>query len=82
MYDLGKYLRQRYGDFLPDEYSYKAVEVKCAAQTRCQESAAVAMAGLFPPGQTQTWQHSGLGALYTPITCSSLPSKQDIVRSY
>ncbi|RWS22972.1 putative acid phosphatase 1-like protein, partial [Leptotrombidium deliense] len=53
MFKLGTYLRKRYAMFLsdnPDELS-----VQSSSLDRCQESAALVVAGLYPPKGRQIW---------------------------
>jgi len=77
---VGSYIRKRYDSFLPEEFSYAEVSVKCSATYRVQETSAITMAAIFPPKEKQQWQESGLGALWTPIPCELVPAEQDIVR--
>ncbi|KAE8751776.1 hypothetical protein FOCC_FOCC001625 [Frankliniella occidentalis] len=89
-YVLGQWLRSRYvdsgcapaseGALLDAEYAEGAVRVTASAIERTQESAAAVLAGLFPPGPSQTWGVSGvagLGRLWFPIAYRVVPADQD-----
>ncbi|CAH1970646.1 unnamed protein product [Acanthoscelides obtectus] len=63
-YDLGKWVRERYHDFLPKEYSSKQVYVRSTDHERTLTSAEAHLAGLFPPQGREIWNKS---LLWRPI---------------
>lgn len=76
MYELGIYLRSRYGQFLgefyvPDEYYTQSTDVD-----RTKASVEVVNAGLWPPKESQKW-----GPLeWQPIPVHAEPLESDSVR--
>ncbi|KAL3280836.1 hypothetical protein HHI36_004067 [Cryptolaemus montrouzieri] len=54
-YNLGKWLRERYNDFLPQKYSPTDIYVRSADINRCLDSATTDLSGLFPPKDDQIW---------------------------
>ncbi|XP_063974793.1 venom acid phosphatase Acph-1-like [Diachasmimorpha longicaudata] len=55
VYELGKYMRERFGQFLGDLYDSKVVFARSTYSDRTQMSLQVAMAGMFSPGPSQKW---------------------------
>lgn len=54
-YQLGRFLREEYGDFLGDTYTEDKIYVRSTDVTRTKMSAELVLAGLLPPNQEQTW---------------------------
>ncbi|XP_063983093.1 venom acid phosphatase Acph-1-like [Diachasmimorpha longicaudata] len=55
VYELGKYMRTRFGQFLGDIDDPNAVSARSTHTDRTHMSLQVAMAGMFPPGRHQKW---------------------------
>lgn len=54
-YNLGKYLRRIYGDFLGDIYTEELVEMRSTYLSRTRMSAQLVSAGMWPPAEEQKW---------------------------
>lgn len=78
MYNLGKYLRERYGGFLPELYFSSDVQVISSNSDTCLTSAAVLLAGLYPPHKYQIWNPH---ILWQPIPVKGISSEVDKVSS-
>ncbi|KAK9886479.1 hypothetical protein WA026_016762 [Henosepilachna vigintioctopunctata] len=73
-YNLGKWLRNRYNNFLPATYHKSDIYVRSTSADRCLMSAAVNLAGLYPPVNSQVWNSE---IKWMPIPIHSLPAKDD-----
>ncbi|XP_054273281.1 prostatic acid phosphatase-like isoform X1 [Macrosteles quadrilineatus] len=73
MYQVGEWLRRRYGNALP-RYSPQTVRVDSSDHDRCHQSAAVLLAALFPPSADQVWNDQ---LLWQPIPIHSSPLSMD-----
>lgn len=79
---LGKYLRQRYSDFLSESYSPYEIRVEASDVDRTLMSAEADLAGLYPPNKedpVSVWNED-LGSLWQPIPVHTQPKAQDNVR--
>lgn len=54
-YQLGKFLREQYGEFLGDTYTENKLYVRSTDVTRTKMSAQLVLAGLMPPNLEQMW---------------------------
>lgn len=54
-YELGKWLRKRYDNFLSRGYDPAEISVRSSDKDRCLMSAACNLAALYPPTPNQTW---------------------------
>ncbi|KAJ8924606.1 hypothetical protein NQ315_000756 [Exocentrus adspersus] len=63
-YNLGKWLRNRYGSFLPAEYSPKHIQVYSTDVDRTLMSAQANLAGLYTPVDSHIWEE---GFLWEPV---------------
>ncbi|XP_048513018.1 venom acid phosphatase Acph-1-like [Athalia rosae] len=54
-YDLGVFLRERYGNWLGDVYLKDEVEFRSSTYDRTMMTAQLVAAGLFPPSEIQRW---------------------------
>ncbi|XP_034256970.1 venom acid phosphatase Acph-1-like [Thrips palmi] len=75
---LGKFLRQRYEDFL-GSYRSGVVYARTTDWPRTKDSMALVLAGLFPPAKQNVWGHDGedLGYHWMPIPADTKPRDQD-----
>lgn len=76
MYQLGKFLRTFYSNYLRDTYNSKELVVKSSYAARCQMSAAALLAGLYPPKGSQIWNED---LLWQPIPVNPIPREMDNV---
>ncbi|XP_073992396.1 venom acid phosphatase Acph-1-like isoform X2 [Rhodnius prolixus] len=74
MYQLGKFLRTFYSNYLRDTYNSKELVVKSSYAARCQMSAAALLAGLYPPKGSQIWNED---LLWQPIPVNPIPREMD-----
>ncbi|KAB0799287.1 hypothetical protein PPYR_07167 [Photinus pyralis] len=77
-YDLGRWLRERYKNFLPEEFSPRDIYVRSTDVDRTLMSAQCNLAGLFPPDANQTW-NSNLA--WQPVPVHTVPEQLDPVLS-
>ncbi|KAJ8982224.1 hypothetical protein NQ317_013526 [Molorchus minor] len=75
-YQLGKWLRNRYSNFLPEEYVSKDVYVRSTDVDRTLMSAAANLAGLYPPTDSETWNKD---LRWHPIPIHTVPKGEDQV---
>lgn len=75
-YIFGKWIRNRYSDFLPIEYSNKDIYIRSTSVDRALMSAEVNLAGLYSPNQHEQW-NDDLGKIWLPIPIHSIPRKFD-----
>jgi len=75
-YQLGRWLRDRYRDFLPSEYLKENFYVRSSSIDRCLMSAAANLAGLYPPTDDQIWNPK---LPWRPVPIHSLPILQDFI---
>ena len=54
-YNLGKFLRNRYNDFLGEKYDENDIYVRASDVDRTMMSAMSNLAGLYPPQGDQIW---------------------------
>ncbi|KAJ8968867.1 hypothetical protein NQ317_008123 [Molorchus minor] len=76
--ELGKWFRNRYDSFLPDIYSPDDIYVRSSDVDRTLMSAAVNLAGLYPPAASQVFDE---GLNWQPVPIHTLPKKKDFVIS-
>ncbi|XP_069596985.1 testicular acid phosphatase homolog isoform X2 [Ranitomeya imitator] len=73
-YELGKYLRMRYEQFLSPAYKKEEIYVRSTDYDRTLMSAQANLAGLYPPNGTQQW-HPDIP--WQPIPVHTVPVSQD-----
>lgn len=76
MYSLGKYFRERYSGFLPELYFASDLDVQSPNADACLMSAAVLLAGLYPPHKYQIWNPT---ILWQPIPVKGISAETDMV---
>ncbi|XP_022921280.1 venom acid phosphatase Acph-1 [Onthophagus taurus] len=74
MYDCGVNIRKNYSLFLPKYYYPDDVSILSSYADRCQMSAQLFLAGLYPPMDDQIWNSD---LLWQPIPLRSLPRSED-----
>nr|CAD7578727.1 unnamed protein product [Timema californicum] len=78
MWELGRYLRQRYGSLVPDLYSPEDTFMTSSDVDRCLMSAQLVLAGLYPARGTQVWNPS---LDWQPIPVHSTnPGQDNLIR--
>lgn len=73
-YQLGKYIRERYKDFLPSEYHENDIQVMSSDLSRTLMSAYCVLAGLYEPQGEDIWMEP---IKWQPIPVRSLPRNLD-----
>lgn len=74
MYDLGKWIRNRYKSFLPETYSLNDTYVLSSDYDRNIMSAESLLAGLYKPKNGDIWNPD---LLWQPIPVHTIPGKYD-----
>ncbi|CAG2101297.1 unnamed protein product [Medioppia subpectinata] len=81
MYETGRQLRHRYGQWLG--VSPKTIYQRSAADDRCLESAYAVSAGMYRPEGRWVWdQPVGLAHLWQPMAVHTVPTAIDALLSY
>ncbi|CAH2979949.1 unnamed protein product [Chilo suppressalis] len=84
-YQIGKFLRQRYGcqgrKLVSNLYLYHEIAIRCTDKDRTKMTAQVAMSALYPPELEQQWDE-GVGKVWQPIPYTAVPLKEDYLRYY
>lgn len=75
-YQLGKFLRKEYDDFLGEKFSYDQVHVRSREILRLRMTALLVLAGLFPPTKEQIWNED---LMWLPIPVDYEPFEQEIL---
>ncbi|XP_031639554.1 prostatic acid phosphatase-like [Contarinia nasturtii] len=78
-FELGQYLRRRYGKIIGDQYSPNKVYVRSTDVDRTLMSAQANLAGLFPPTANETWNEY---IPWQPIPVHTMPILLDHVLSH
>ena len=76
--ELGRWLRQRYTDWLSPTYNRAEVVVRSTDVDRTLMSALSNLAGLFPPQGDQVWDE---GLAWQPIPVHTVPQDEDYLLS-
>ncbi|KAL3265838.1 hypothetical protein HHI36_010034 [Cryptolaemus montrouzieri] len=74
MYELGKWMRARYDNFLSKTYHKKEIYVLSSDEDRCIRSASALLAGLYPPVDTDVWNPN---LPWNPIPVHAIPAQYD-----
>lgn len=84
-YQIGKFLRQRYGSqglgLLSDLYLQDEIALRSTDKERTKMTALVAMSALYPPVAEQQWDE-GLGKIWQPVPYTTVPLSEDYLRYY
>lgn len=75
-YNLGKFLRNRYNDFLSEKYDENDIYVRASDVDRTMMSAMSNLAGLYPPQGDQIWNPD---IHWQPIPVHTVPMEYDKV---
>lgn len=73
-YELGKWLRNRYSNYLPETYLENDIRVRSTDVDRTLMSAQSNLAGLYPPTGSQIWNKN---ISWQPIPIHTQPEKED-----
>ncbi|XP_078540595.1 lysosomal acid phosphatase isoform X2 [Lissotriton helveticus] len=73
-WDLGQALRSRYRGFLNDSYDRREIHVRSTDSDRTLMSAECNLAGLYPPGESQTFS---VNMSWQPIPVHTVPEDED-----
>lgn len=84
-YQIGKYIRQRYGsqgnNLISDIYYQNEISLRSTDKERTKMTIQVAMAAVYPPKAEQQWD-DGVGKVWQPVPYSSVPLSEDYLRYY
>ncbi|RZF40050.1 hypothetical protein LSTR_LSTR002453 [Laodelphax striatellus] len=75
MYNVGKFLSQRYSKFI-SRFSVESVRVFSSDAARCLMSSGTLLAGMFPPAKDQKWTEE---LNWQPIPIHTVPASMDMV---
>lgn len=75
-FELGKWLRNRYIGFLPEQYSERDIYIRSTDVDRTLMSAEVNLAGLYPPEGIQVWDPD---LKWQPVPIHTIPENEDPV---
>lgn len=75
-YKFGKWVRQRYADFLPSEYDRSDIYVQSTDVDRTLMSAYSHLAGLYEPKSSKNWDPD---IKWRPIPVHTIPEASDLV---
>lgn len=73
-FELGKYIRRRYTNFLGEKYSSDEVYIRSSDMDRCIMSAQANLAGLYPPRGEQIWEPL---LFWQPVPIHTVPMSED-----
>ncbi|KAJ8975474.1 hypothetical protein NQ317_019802 [Molorchus minor] len=74
--ELGRWLRDRYNNFLPNKYSEKDIYIQSTDVDRTLMLAEANLAGLYPPVSSEVWDDD---IKWQPIPIHTIPEKEDAV---
>ncbi|XP_026496125.2 venom acid phosphatase Acph-1-like [Vanessa tameamea] len=84
-FQIGKFIRQRYGvqgyGLLSDLYLQDEIALRSTDKERTKMTAQMAMAALYPPEVDQQWDE-GLGRIWQPVPYTAVPLSEDYLRYY
>ncbi|XP_028026361.1 prostatic acid phosphatase-like [Bombyx mandarina] len=84
-YQIGKFIRQRYGSegskILSKVYLKDEILVRSTDKDRTKMTALVAMSAAYPPEPVQQWDES-LGKIWQPVPYYSVPLNEDYLRYF
>uniref|UniRef100_A0A6J0UPZ1 acid phosphatase n=1 Tax=Pogona vitticeps TaxID=103695 RepID=A0A6J0UPZ1_9SAUR len=78
-YELGQFIKKRYGHLLSDEYKHHEVYVQSTDYDRTIMSAQANLAGLFPPRGRQIWNPK---LLWQPVPVHTRPLSDETLLLY
>ncbi|XP_045539528.1 venom acid phosphatase Acph-1 [Papilio machaon] len=84
-YQIGKFIKQRYGcqgsKLLSNIYFQDEIAVRSTDKERTKMTAQMAMAAVYPPKLEQQWDE-GLGKVWQPVPYTAVPLSEDYLRYY
>lgn len=84
-FQIGKFLRQRYGaegqQLISNLYRGEEISIRSTNKERTKMTIQVAMAAVYPPEPEQQWD-DGLGKFWQPVPYNAVPLSEDYLRYY
>ncbi|KAM3956323.1 venom acid phosphatase Acph-1 [Aphomia sociella] len=84
-YQIGKFIRQRYGSqghsLLSNLYLQDEISIRSTDKERTKMTVQVAMAAAYPPEAEQQWDE-GVGKVWQPVPYTAVPLSEDYLRYY
>lgn len=84
-FQIGKFIRQRYGsqgyNLLSKIYLQDEIAIRSTDKERTKMTAQLIMAAVYPPEVDQQWGE-GLGKLWQPVPYTAVPLTEDYLRYY
>lgn len=78
MYNIGVMLRDKYNDFLDENYKAQDVYAYSTFAYRTRMSVQLALAGLYPPTKEFLWNPN---IKWQPLPSAFVPYEQDVILS-
>ena len=80
MYELGKFVRRRYADFIKNDYDPTELEILSSASNRCVQSGALFAYALYEEYNLKANWSGSRDIKFDPIPVQTIPPQFDKVR--
>ncbi|XP_053616175.1 venom acid phosphatase Acph-1-like isoform X2 [Plodia interpunctella] len=84
-YQIGKFIRQRYGfqglNLISNLYLHDEIAIRSTDKERTKMTVQVAMAAAYPPEPEQQWDDA-VGKVWQPVPYTAVPLTEDYLRYY